>query len=57
MSNVMKFCGCKYCRNGLRTRRGKAIVKATAKLFRRKCKEQIRRGLEPDTKVSVAYTD
>ncbi len=51
----LKFCGCRMCREG--RHRFKGMIKAVIRRARRKCREAIRRGDEPETKVSVPYTD
>ena len=57
MSNHLKFCRCRQCRRGLRTKFGGATVQRTIRRFRRLTKQQLKRGDEPLTKISVPYTD
>lgn len=57
MPNHMKFCGCKWCRAGMRCRPNSEMIKRIVRLFRRKGKEALRQGKEPDKKISVPYTD
>lgn len=58
MPNHMKFCGCKQCKAGRhRRKRGLDMIQACIRKFRRKMKQAIKRGDEPDDKFSVPYTD
>lgn len=57
MGNHMKFCGCKQCRRGMRTKYGGQIVLLTVRRARRKAKEALRQGKEPAPAESVPYTD
>ena len=45
MSNHMKFCGCSACRRGVHAHKpGKTVVRAVIRKFRRKAKEDLKRG-------------
>jgi hypothetical protein len=57
MSNHLKFCGCRFYRSGMHTKTGGEIVKRVIRKFRRAAKEKLRKGQEPDYKISVPYTD
>jgi len=57
MASYLKFCGCRQCRRGLRTKSGGEIVKQAIRKFRRSAKQTLKRGEEPTHKISVPYTD
>ena len=57
MSNHLKFCSCRGCRAGRRTKSGGSTVKAVIRASRRKTKQALKAGDEPVSKVSVPYTD
>lgn len=57
MPNHLNFCSCHHCRLGLRTKFGGETVRRTIRRFRRLTKQQLKRGEEPLTRISVPYTD
>ena len=57
MPNHLNFCSCHNCRLGLRTKCGGETVRRTIRRFRRLTKQQLKRGEEPLTRISVPYTD
>lgn len=57
MGNHMKFCGCKHCRRGMHCKYGGEIVRVTVRKARRKAKQDLKQGKEPEPTISVPYTD
>jgi len=57
MSNHLKFCGCRNCRDGMRRKRGSSTVRATIRKDRRITKESLKNDKEPINKISVPYCD
>lgn len=57
MSNHMKFCSCRACRDGLHRGKGRNfMVRKTARKFRYKTKDALKKGKEPPNCISVGYT-
>ena len=56
MPNHMKFCGCKLCRSGMRSRMA-AYVRRVVRRFRQQAKLALRRGQEPPVSIGVDRTD
>jgi len=50
-------CSCRMCRRGLRTKCTSKLVTKKVRAARRKAKQDLRAGKEPDTKVMLPYTD
>lgn len=57
MASYLKFCGCRWCRAGMRARCNGHMIKRTARRFRRQAKVALKMGKEPAVKISVPYTD
>jgi hypothetical protein len=57
MGNHLKFCSCDECRRGRKGKYGSKIVLLTVRRARRKAKEALRQGKEPNKTESVPYTD
>jgi Tfp pilus assembly protein PilP len=57
MPNHMKFCGCRHCRKGMRSKSEGDKLKKFVRKVRRSAKMKIKEGEEPEPKVSVPYTD
>lgn len=53
----LKFCGCKACKNGLRTKSGDFEAKMARRKLRHKVKQALKTGEDPIEKISVPYTD
>lgn len=50
-------CSCRHCRRGLRTKRESKKATLKVRAARRKAKQDLKRELEPDTRVKLGYTD
>ncbi len=57
MSNNMKGCSCRRCRMGMHTKYGGKLLQKLVRSARRKAKEKLRQGEEPDPCTSRGYTD
>jgi len=57
MPNHMKGCGCKRCRKGMHSKQGSIDVQKVIRKVRRKTKQKLKKGLAPDPKFSIGYTD
>jgi hypothetical protein len=57
MGNHLKFCSCRQCRKGLRSKAGGEEVRATIRKDRKAVKAALRQGDEAQRKTSVPYTD
>lgn len=50
-------CSCRHCRRGLRTKYMSEVVTKKVRKARRKAKQAVKHGEEPETRVKVGYTD
>ncbi len=50
-------CSCRQCRRGLRSTNESKRVTLKVRAARRKAKQELKRGNEPETRVRVGYTD
>lgn len=50
-------CSCKHCRRGLRTKKESKKAQLKVRAARRRAKQDVKRGVEPETKVKLGYTD
>lgn len=57
MGNHMKGCSCRRCRSGMHTKYGSKLLQKLIRSARRKAKEALRRGDEPDPCASRGFTD
>lgn len=57
MPNHIKFCGCRACRRGMHSKGGGIEVQKVIRKNRRKVKEALKKGEEPEKKISCPYTD
>ncbi|MDY3554416.1 hypothetical protein R5W24_003538 [Gemmata sp. JC717] len=56
MPNHMKFCGCRMCRTGMRSRMA-AHLRRVVRRFRQQAKLALRRGQEPPPTIGAGRTD
>lgn len=50
-------CSCRRCRAGLRTKKTSLLVTKKVRAARRKAKQDLNSGKEPEFAVRVGYTD
>jgi hypothetical protein len=56
MGNHMKGCGCRHCREGMHTDGGGFIVQKLIRKMRRKTKESLKKGNEPEPCLPLQRT-
>ena len=53
----LKFCSCRMCRYGRKHYGNPARITKVKRAFRRKTKQALKNGIEPQISISVPYTD
>lgn len=57
MPAELKKCSCYHCRAGMRNSYGNSTMLKARRAGRRRAKQALRQGKEPDRFIKIGYTD